>query len=105
MSAQDTHFLSNRGHDASHARDSDRDTMIVATETGILHRMEQESRAGPSFPRTGAAVWSCMKMITLSNLRDSLRDMKHVVDVPPAVADRARVPIERMVKSGGDVDP
>ena len=41
-----------------------------------------------------------MKMITLPNLRDSLRDMKHVVTVPPAVADRARVPIERMVEIG-----
>ena len=26
-----------------HARESDSDTMIVATETGIMHRMEQQS--------------------------------------------------------------
>ena len=41
-----------------------------------------------------------MKMITLPKLRDSLRDMKYEVSVPPAVADRARVPIERMVDIG-----
>ena len=41
-----------------------------------------------------------MKMITLPKLRDSLRDMKHGVSVPAAVADRARVPIERMVSIG-----
>ncbi|MBV9424646.1 MAG: quinolinate synthase NadA, partial [Solirubrobacterales bacterium] len=38
-----------------------------------------------------------MKMITLPKLRDSLRDGVHEVKVPPAVADRARLPIERMV--------
>ena len=41
-----------------------------------------------------------MKMITLPKLRDSLRDMKHEVSVPADVADRARVPIERMVSIG-----
>jgi quinolinate synthase len=38
-----------------------------------------------------------MKMITLPKLRDSLRDDVHRVEVPREVADRARVPIERMV--------
>jgi quinolinate synthase len=38
-----------------------------------------------------------MKMITLPKLRDALRDGEHEVKVPAAVAERARVPIERMV--------
>jgi quinolinate synthase len=38
-----------------------------------------------------------MKMITLPKLRDSLREMKHRVSVPADVAERARVPIERMI--------
>jgi quinolinate synthase len=41
-----------------------------------------------------------MKMITLPKLRDSLREMKHEVNVPEETADRARVPIERMVAIG-----
>jgi quinolinate synthase len=39
-------------------------------------------------------------MITLEKLRDSLRDWKHVVTVPPAVAARARGAIDRMVAVG-----
>ncbi len=39
-----------------------------------------------------------MKMITLEKLRDSLRDMRHVVTVDPAVAARARGAIQRMVE-------
>ena len=38
-----------------------------------------------------------MKMITLEKLRDSLRDMTGEVKVPADLAERARLPIERMV--------
>jgi quinolinate synthase len=41
-----------------------------------------------------------MKMISLPKLRDSLRFMRHEVRVPEAIAERARVPIERMVAIG-----
>ena len=38
-----------------------------------------------------------MKMITLPKLRDALRDLVHEVKVPADIAERARVPIERMI--------
>jgi quinolinate synthase len=38
-----------------------------------------------------------MKMITLEKLRNSLRDLTHVVRVDPALADRGRLAIERMI--------
>ena len=41
-----------------------------------------------------------MKMITLTKLRDGLRDGVFEVRVPEAIAERARVPIERMVAIG-----
>jgi quinolinate synthase len=41
-----------------------------------------------------------MKMITLPKLRDSLRHLRHEVKVPPEVAARALIPIERMVAIG-----
>jgi quinolinate synthase len=46
-----------------------------------------------------AAVCEYMKMITLTKLRDALlaTDDSYVVKVDPAIAERARVPIERMV--------
>jgi quinolinate synthase len=36
-------------------------------------------------------------MITLPKLRDALRDGQPVVQVDRAIAERARIPIERMV--------
>jgi quinolinate synthase len=41
-----------------------------------------------------------MKMITLPKLRDSLLELQHEVSVPAAIAERARIPIERMVAIG-----
>jgi quinolinate synthase len=41
-----------------------------------------------------------MKMITLPKLRDSLREMRFEVKVPPEVAAEAKRPIERMVAIG-----
>jgi quinolinate synthase len=79
------------------ARDSDADEFIVATETGMLHPLEQENPGKTFIPANRAAVCRYMKMITLPKLRDALRDLAPQVSVPPDVAARARVPIERMV--------
>ncbi len=38
-----------------------------------------------------------MKRITLHNIRDSLLEMKHEVEVPADIAERARVAVERML--------
>jgi quinolinate synthase len=99
VAAEGTHFLSTEGM-MRHAAASNKDTMIVATETGILHRMHQESPEKQFIPANEAAVCKYMKMITLPKLRDSLRDLKYEVRVPAEIARRARVPIERMVAIG-----
>jgi quinolinate synthase len=96
VAAEGTHFLSTEGM-MRHARESEKDTMIVATETGILHRMHQESPEKHFVPANRAAVCKYMKMITLPKLRDSLLELKYEARVPEEVAVRARVPIERMV--------
>jgi quinolinate synthase len=83
-----------------HAASSDQDTMVVATETGILHRMELESPGKRFIPANPGAVCRYMKMITLPKLRDALRELSPEVRVDPETARRARVPIERMVAIG-----
>jgi quinolinate synthase len=70
---------------------------IVATETGMLHPLRQAAPEVDFIAANEAASCRFMKMITLPKLRDALRDGVHEVKVPTEVADRARVPIERMV--------
>jgi quinolinate synthase len=75
-------------------------TAIVATETGMLHPLRMAAPDTEFIAANEAASCRFMKMITLPKLRDSLLEGRHEVRVPAAVADRARVPIERMVAIG-----
>ncbi len=72
-------------------------TAIVATETGMLHPLRQAAPGVDFLAANEAAHCRFMKMITLRKLRDALCHGVHEVKVPAEVADRARVPIERMV--------
>ncbi len=72
-------------------------TAIVATETGMLHPLRLAAPDAEFIAANEAASCRFMKMITLPKLRDALRDGVHEVKVPAEIADRARVPIERMV--------
>jgi quinolinate synthase len=81
-----------RGIDGPPAR-----TAIVATETGMLYPLREAAPDVEFIAANEAAHCRFMKMITLPKLRDSLRDGVHEVKVPVEIADRARLPIERMV--------
>jgi quinolinate synthase len=72
-------------------------TAIVATETGMLHPLRQAAPDVEFIAANEAASCRFMKMITLPKLRVALRDGVHEVKVAAEIADRARVPIERMV--------
>jgi quinolinate synthase len=95
--AETTHVLSTEGM-VRHAAGSPKRDFVVATETGILHRLRKEAPDKRFFAMSERAVCRYMKQITLPKLRDSLRDLRHEVRVAPEVADRARLAIERMVE-------
>jgi quinolinate synthase len=92
-----THVLSTEGM-VRHAARSQRDEFVVATETGILHRLAKDAPDKRFYAMSERAVCRYMKMITLEKLRDCLRDGRHVVSVPQPVADAARGAIQRMVE-------
>jgi quinolinate synthase len=73
---------------------------IVATETGIMHRMQQVAPQKQFIAADPEAVCAFMKTITLTGVRDSLSLDQYHVTVPPAVAARARRAIDRMVALG-----
>jgi quinolinate synthase len=75
-------------------------TAIMATETGMLHPLRLARPDIDFVAANEAATCRYMKMITLPKLRDCLREMSPAVKVPEAIAERARLPIERMVAIG-----
>jgi quinolinate synthase len=98
IDAERTYMLSTGGM-IKHARESQNDEFIVATETGMLYPLERENPDKSFIAANEQAVCQYMKMITLPKLRDCLRAMRadQRVTVEPEIARRALVPIERMV--------
>jgi quinolinate synthase len=99
VDAERTHMLSTGGM-LSFARDSEAEEFVVATETGMLHPLEKENPGKSFIAANERASCRYMKMITLPKLRDALRELRPEVKVDAALAERARLPIERMVALG-----
>jgi quinolinate synthase len=76
---------------------------IIATETGIMHRMRKDAPEKQFLAADPEAVCAYMKTITLENTRDSLRLDQYHVTVPADIAARARAAVDRMVALGPSV--
>ena len=94
-----THILSTEKM-VDFARRSPKQRFLIATETGILHRLEREAPGKQFQAVRDDAVCRYMKVTTLEKVRDSLRELRHRIEVEPGIADRARLAIERMVSIG-----
>lgn len=92
-----THILSTGGM-LKYAKESKKSNFIVATETGIIHRLKKQNPKKNFVPLREDMVCQFMKMITLPKLLNSLINLEFEVKVPKEIADKARVPIERMFK-------
>ena len=70
---------------------------IIATERGIIHRMEKENPGKTFYPVSKFAICPNMKYTTLEKILWSLEDMVHEIRVPEDIMNRARRSIERMI--------
>ncbi len=82
------------------AKDRPAPAFIVATETGIIHRMQQVAPGKRFYPADPEAVCAFMKTITLANVRDALALDRYDITVPDDIARRARLSLDRMVSLG-----
>lgn len=81
----------------NYAKQSSAKNFVVATETGILYRMQQQNPEKNFIPASRGAICQYMKMITLDKVYASLAEDKYEVRVPKHTADKARLAIERML--------
>jgi quinolinate synthase len=86
-----------------YAKTSPKQAFIVATEAGILHRMQQAApgktliAAPPEDETCACNLCPHMRRNTLEKLYLCMRDLTPRVDVPEAVRVRALEPIQRML--------
>jgi quinolinate synthase len=78
---------------------------IVATEVGILHRLRRENPDKTFFAASDQAQCTYMKVTTLPKVYRALERLEHHIQVPPDIAARARLAIERMIAIGGRGGP
>jgi quinolinate synthase len=93
----DRTFVLGTGGMVRRMKHSDADRFIIATETGMLHRLRKENPEADLIAANEAAVCGYMKMITPAKLLGCLQTGRDEVIVPPDIAERARLPIERMI--------
>jgi quinolinate synthase len=70
---------------------------IIATETGILHKMRRENPDKAFYAANDLAICPHMKMNDLEKIHASLLSLKPEVKVPDAIRERAWAPIQRML--------
>lgn len=87
----------------NYAINSDAKEFIVATESGILHEMKKKCSDKtfiPAPPEDGTCACNdCnfMKLNTLEKLYNCLKYEQPVIEVDSEVAEKARIPIQRML--------
>ena len=99
LAAERTHVLSTGGM-LERARTTQARSVLVATETGMLHQLR---RANPSIqwePVNPNAECVYMKMTTPDVLLRCLREGTTEVEVDPDIASRARRAVEAMISVG-----
>ncbi len=81
-----------------YAAQSDSREIIVATEVGIIHRLEKENPGKIFIPASENATCPNMKKITLEKILWTLENMQYEVKVPEDIRAKALSAVNRMVE-------
>jgi quinolinate synthase len=82
-----------------YARETDAEEIIVATEVGMIHRLQRENPDKRFIPATEQAICPNMKQITLEQVLWSLQEMQYVITVPEEIRVRAEAAVTRMIEA------
>ena len=80
------------------AKETKAKTIIVGTEMGILYRLKKENPEKKFILPSKALICPNMKLITLEDVAESLREMKNVVTVPEAIRVKAKMALDKMLE-------
>ena len=92
------HFLSTEAM-VTKAKSSSSKNLIVATESGVIHRMKKFAPEKNFIPISRGATCKHMKVITVEKILEALRNELPEVRVPIEIASKAKLAIDRMVST------
>jgi quinolinate synthase len=77
---------------------SDVKEFIIGTENGVVERLKLLAPNKKCYPLSERFVCVNMKKTKLEDVEAALRLMQHEIILPRTLADRARLPLERMIR-------
>ena len=80
-----------------YVKESPAKQIVIGTENGIIHRLRKENPDKEFIALAPAPRCMNMKKITLESVLKSLEEMQTPVELPQAMIERAKLPIERML--------
>ena len=84
------------------ARETEKKTIILGTEAGMVYRLKKENPDKDFYPAKDLAFCFNMKKIDLNGVLRSLENRVHRVEVPPEIRRRALGAIEKMIHINGE---
>jgi quinolinate synthase len=90
-------FVGSTAGMVDYAAKSDKNQFIIATECGIMHKINQVSPGKDLILAQEELICPNMKSITMDKILYSLEHMETVISVPEAVRVRAAVALEKMI--------
>ena len=79
------------------AKETPAKTIIVGTEMGILYRLKKENPDKKFVLPSRGLICPNMKLTTLEDVVESLREMKNVITVPEDIREKAKKALDRML--------
>lgn len=83
------------------ARETEKKTVILGTEAGMVYRLKKENPDKDFYPARDLAFCYNMKKIDLIKVLRSLEDLTYRVEVPPDISRKALGAIDKMIQIKG----
>jgi len=80
------------------AKETKAKTLIIGTEMGILWRLRKENPDKKFILPSKSLICPIMKLTTLEDVAESLREMKNIVTVPEDIRVKAKMALDKMLK-------
>jgi quinolinate synthase len=74
--------------------------ILIGTEEGVIVKLKKDSPDKTFIPVSGKLICRTMKLTTLEDIRNTLREMKNVIRVPEAIRIPAKQALDRMLALG-----
>jgi len=91
-------FIGSTSQLINFAREIEIETVIIATEIGLIERLQYELPRKKIIPALSTAICLQMKRINLEKIAEVLENEKNIISVPEEIAEKAKTAVKKMLE-------